>query len=640
MLTLALAQYQAGPIIAPLQPSPLPHLSSPIELTPRLRSILAATPQSTGVQTGSDIQVTTDPNNLPQNEPSIAINPTDPFNLVASANDYRIALVTGGAWLGYYSSKDGGRTWSNKLIPGFPGDNTTTPLSGYTYTADPGVAFDNNGNAYISGIAYNVRGNNVVDGTVFVSKSTDSGATFPSTTLVYLGDGTKIFNDKPYLTTDQSTSTHTGTVYVSWTKFTQTDATIQTSYSRDGGATFSAPKLLSVSGSNQGSVPAVGPNGEVYVVWHDFVCGFQHCLRIAKSLDGGLTFNLRSIHPVITIPDTLPPTNFRVNSFPTLAVDELNGNVYVAWADDRSLSFGADILFTRSTDGGFLWSDPYRVNDDTTTNDQFFPWMAASNGTISIVFYDRREDPNNHHLNLFYARSQDRGVTFETNVKVSDLPINPDINFQGTFIGDYIGVAADPSRARPVWTDTRNLNQDIYTDVVSLSQTHDIAVHSLVPERGFAYATVSATLKITVNVQNLGAFPESFSATVTAGSFNLGTQTSPVIPAGTSITLTFTWSTQSVALGTYTIVGSASVLANETSTLDNFLTDGTVQIRFPGDVNADGIVNIIDLATVGAAFGTTNGNPGYKPEADINNDAQVNIIDLSIVGSHFGAVAP
>jgi hypothetical protein len=99
-------------------------------------------------------------------------------------------------------------------------------------------------------------------------------------------------------------------------------------------------------------------------------------------------------------------------------------------------------------------------------HDHFFPWMAVSHGLLSIVFYDRRLDPQNHLVDVFYAESADGGVSFSPNLRVTDQPSDP-----GTlnFIGDYIGIASNGTLAHPVWTDLRNVsiipgNEDIFTE--------------------------------------------------------------------------------------------------------------------------------------------------------------------------------
>src|SRR6267143_6355977 len=412
--------------------------------------------QFVSLASGDDIQVSTSP--LSQNEPSIAINPSNPQQLVAGANDQ---LATRD-WLGAYTSSDGGLTWTNGLIP------MTGNLTAFQEASDPAVSFSQNGILYYSGVAFNIQRNNAVDGTVFVSKSTDGGSSFPLTTIVASGSNRigGIFNDKPYLGVDETTGLFAGRVYVSWTRFTSSQTSdIMVAYSGDGGRSFSS-SLRPVSNSllNQGSVPVVGPNGALYVIWND-LSNFQ--IMVAKSTDGGFSFaSPLVVSSIVPLPSThLANSLFRVNSNPTAAADYSNGNVYVAWADYRNGY--ADILASRSLDGGVTWSKPIRVNDGTTSNDSFFPWMAVSHGLLNIVFYDRRLDPGNRLMDVFYAESGDGGVSFSPNLRITDQSSDPgNLNF----IGDYIGIASNGTLAHPVWTDLRNVsstnpvNEDIFTE--------------------------------------------------------------------------------------------------------------------------------------------------------------------------------
>ncbi|MDE0485197.1 MAG: ABC transporter substrate-binding protein [Candidatus Poribacteria bacterium] len=59
--------------------------------------------------------------------------------------------------------------------------------------------------------------------------------------------------------------------------------------------------------------------------------------------------------------------------------------------------------------------------------------------------------------------------------------------------------------------------------------------------------------------------------------------------------------------------------------------DGTI----PGDVNGDGVVNILDLTYVASHFGK-NVDPAQTPNPDVNGDSIVNILDLVIVASMIG----
>ncbi|HEX4810922.1 MAG TPA: hypothetical protein VH325_18435, partial [Bryobacteraceae bacterium] len=63
-----------------------------------------------------------------QNEPSMAVSSRNPLHLIAGNNDYRTVDLpglpydepTGDAWLGFFTSIDGGNSWQSTLVPGYP----------------------------------------------------------------------------------------------------------------------------------------------------------------------------------------------------------------------------------------------------------------------------------------------------------------------------------------------------------------------------------------------------------------------------------------------------------------------------------------------------------------------------------------
>lgn len=61
-----------------------------------------------------------------------------------------------------------------------------------------------------------------------------------------------------------------------------------------------------------------------------------------------------------------------------------------------------------------------------------------------------------------------------------------------------------------------------------------------------------------------------------------------------------------------------------------------VRAVFPGDVNGDLAVDVVDLALVGAAFGSVAGMANWNPFADFDGNGVVDVIDLAVVGSNFG----
>lgn len=435
-----------------------------------------------------DITKSNDPFNRQQVEPTIAIDPTNPQIIVAGAQDLRGVPEFGDRWHGYYRSVDGGLTWTSTLLPGFPTDTSeqglASPIHGYDFTSDPVLAFDNMGNVFYVGIA--VKWAPYRDA-IFVAKYTNHGETYDSTVIVYVSNESFKFLDKPWIAVDTSGGEYDGNIYVVWSAFTGWAGREQIMFSRstDHGATFSEPQIISkppnVSSFNLWAVIAVAPNGDVYVAWDSFIWTPMELKKfsivVTRSTDGGESFGPRiKVHDVVPLPIPLPNNQFRVLSLPTIGADE-NG-VYIAWDDFRTGD--ADILFSRSTDGGFTWTSPIRVNDETA-NHQFFPAMSVSGGNIHIVFYDSRNDPSGQLLDVYYAQSIDGGLSFQTNLRVTEVSFDPNIvprtvqpGAAFPFMGDYINIASVPTEAHVIWTDNRNvdltaddnhgrLDQDVFT---------------------------------------------------------------------------------------------------------------------------------------------------------------------------------
>ncbi len=417
------------------------------------------------IRFGENFAVTSTPQ--PNNEPAIAIDPNDPLHLVAAGNDY--GGFNDDAWVGYYVSWDGGKTWSRDLIPGYLG-GPISQLTGYRAAGDPVVCFDSASNVYISGICFKRPinpfnplgfGFNVGrDDGIFVAKSTDGGITFDQVRIVMPALSSTIsFHDKEWMAVDLNN----GNVYVIWVVFTAFSmANVLFSRSTDGGNRFSRLTVISEYRTgelnSQGSTIQVTPDGTVHVAWIDFN---EMAVRYCYSTDQGQSFSTpQSICDVEEIPrDDLPNCGYRTPTLLMSAVDlsdtNTSGNLYITWNDYR---YGdADILLIHSKDGGNTWSEPIRVNNDTMNNnkDQFFSAVAVSpQGYVHLIYYDRRNDENNTLLEIYYALSKDGGdnFTFQANMTTESFDGN---NAPHAFIGDYIGVTVSNTTAYGIWCDTR-----------------------------------------------------------------------------------------------------------------------------------------------------------------------------------------
>ncbi len=166
----------------------------------------------------------------------------------------------------------------------------------------------------------------------------------------------------------------------------------------------------------------------------------------------------------------------------------------------------------------------------------------------------------------------------------------------------------------------------------------DVAVSGLAVSRNTAYNGVTTTNPIQVNVttQNLGPVPENYAVYAKANNTLIGNKTITLPAASTSV-VSFLWNnTQSLARGVYILTANATRVTGETSFGNNQLSSGTFTVKLRGDVNGDCKVDIVDLSSVGAAFGKTTGTIGFNPNTDLNNDGGINIVDLVLVAGSFG----
>ncbi|MGA9115745.1 MAG: sialidase family protein [Bacteroidota bacterium] len=395
------------------------------------------------------------PSSTDPEEVSIAINPVNPLNLVAGANLHY-----------YYSSTNGGLTWTQGTLS-----------STYRVWGDPVVVFDHLGNTYFGHLSNPPSPGYWID-RIVVQKSTDGGLTWNNG--VGVGFNPPLRNqDKEWLAADMTLSPWRGNVYMAWTEFDRynssstTDSTrILFSRTTDAGATWSAPVRVSDLGGDcrdgdntvEGAVPAVGPDGEVYMAWSG-----PAGIMLDRSTDGGQTFGADVF--VAAQPggwDFNVPGIYRCNGMPVTACDvsggPYRGQLYVLWSDQRNGLSDTDVFLSRSTDGGLTWDAARRVNNDLTGTHQFFPWMTVdqSNGFLYALFYDRRNSTGNA-TEVFVARSTDGGETF-TNFPVSQSAFTPSA---GIFFGDYTNIAAAGGKVYPIWMRLDGSVLSVWTALVS-----------------------------------------------------------------------------------------------------------------------------------------------------------------------------
>lgn len=434
-----------------------------------------------------------------RNETPIAVNPTNPNNVIAGSHRYRLD-IQGGTLIVHvvsaaYVTFDGGNTWTN-VIP---------PLGSYQFFGDPAIAFDSRGNAYYAFIAdHEGQGGLFTNVSIVVYRSTDGGMTWQGPVTVAAGNGGVVgpqdFNDKVYITADKSpTSPFRDRVYVTWTRFLSgptgayIESPIYESHSPDG---VNWTMGREISGANtaictvdfgdqdnmcdvdQLSQPNVGPDGTVYVAFENFNTPADNQMLIVRSKDGGNNWEGPFFATMVAdgpgrYPsnadgrDTLTGCQFRVNSAGTLAVDPASGALYLVWSDNRKGTpeqTNNDVYMVRSTDRGRTWTTSVSVNKNPS--DQFYPWAAVGpKGEVVVGYMDRQYQPAGAKCQYGFTVSVSRnsGKTFasqrvDTGISLADKSrwFSGATGGNTLFIGDYNGLAVgSDGNAWAVWTDSR-----------------------------------------------------------------------------------------------------------------------------------------------------------------------------------------
>lgn len=391
-------------------------------------------------------------------EPAIAVNPKNPFHMVAAWQQGRIsngaALDTAVSY-----SRDGGEHWHKSKLTFQVCKGGVTQRSGddwLSYSAD-------GSRVYLCAAALNATkepGTKRQSG-VLVAISEDDGATWSEprylfSSKYYISEPTHRFPnaDKTSLTADPNDPDRAIAV---WATFISSHGNAQSSSTADGGKTWSAvrlvydpyPDLLKQSLSNGIQNDNQASNNVVTMLprkcrtngdWLNFAVRvyarpgatdaqymndsfpFQYTLTdivAVRSKDQGRTWNPDAKVVVSSFVNNLVFTGGYTydaegnitggvgtrmrndQTVPSYNVNPNNGFLYVA---GQANSFRADqlqqIALTTSRDGGYTWSKGAQVNRtpaDAPNPQAFGPFVAVTqSGRVGVLYFDFRNDDRSH----------------------------------------------------------------------------------------------------------------------------------------------------------------------------------------------------------------------------------------------------
>lgn len=441
-------------------------------------------------------------------EPHMSMNPLAPTEFFNAFNINNAHYTTDG-W-----------NWSN-----------ITPSFGTSMRGDPVTAYDSLGNLYYM----NMYGSVSILGCRLV-KSTDNGATWSSSVICING------RDKNWIACDQTSGPYANYVYCTMTGTSSPQGAF--SRSTDNGATFSQTETFNTQ-TLPGMMVAVGPNtvngdvpgGCVYVVTHSG-SNSNGTYTFYLSTDGGLNFTQQSSagftgYIGVELSGRSTIQGMRTRPYPFIAADNsygtYRGRLYLVYATNNPAGNGnkPDVYCRYSTDQGATWSSAVMINDDTspTTNHQFFPaiWCDKSTGRLYAKWYDSRLCPTSDSMDVYASYSDDGGVTWAPNYRISNQTFKIDISAGApAYQGDYDAITSLDNQSMLVWTDFRFNG---FASMVAYFPDYAMILNP-------ATSTVQNdldTVQLGVEVPDVKAFTETI------------TFTAEVSPSPSSGSLTFEW---------------------------------------------------------------------------------------------------
>ncbi len=440
---------------------------------------------------------------------------------------------------GYGFSSDGGLTFTDGGTPPFgtriglgPGPQGQSATGRYITRGDPWLAADSTGDGafYYANLAIWDDQPALPPAGVSVHTGAFRGRNFSwaDSVLIQSPDYPNDFVDKEALAVDRRGNRTV--LYVSLTNFVEVCdipffgfGQIELYRSLNGGATWSRTIIqpdesfvidptrpdCGLDGViDQGSMPAVGPEGELYVAWErgwfaPLVGGAalpRAEIAVARSDNQGATFGSRVSVASICSGALTPPAAYNrtsSNDFPRIAVAQSGphrGRVYVAFQDCSAASGAApfgpdtDVYVSFSDTGGATWSTPTPVHAVADGKVQFWPVVSVDpTGNVDVTYYEMQDvnvtpDPNDVECSVriggplnnpilrqsrvttfsdvFWAQSTDGGATWQAPVRMTDVSTNwcaaTPLNSIIPNFGDYNTSLSFGNNVFAVWADGRN----------------------------------------------------------------------------------------------------------------------------------------------------------------------------------------
>ena len=420
-----------------------------LEVNRALQERSPAFPRSFGPFVSVQVNVDENGDNIAgdaANEPSIALNPVNPDNMVIGwrqfdtiSNNFRQA--------GMAFTTDGGSSWNND-----------GPLDAGVFRSDPVLDADSEGNIFYYSLTADA---NFEIFTCDMFISADGGSTWSNP--IPAGGG-----DKQWMVIDRTAGSGNGFIHAIWNRFFSCCPPGFFTRSTDNGLTF--PDPIDIEQNIFWGTMSVGPDGELYICGRDLP-NDPIVIRSDNADELGLpTF------PQATNVDLNGQSENGEGPNPGGLLGQYDietdhtrgpnrGNVYLLGSTNPPGPDPLDIVFSRSVDGGLTWSPPNRINADPQISgayNWFGTMSVAPNGRIDVIWNDMRDDPGGNMSAMYYSASFDAGLTWTANIQVAGAFNSLIGHPQQNKIGDYYDMRSTNDAAHVAYSATFNGEQDVY----------------------------------------------------------------------------------------------------------------------------------------------------------------------------------
>lgn len=308
-----------------------------------------------------------------------------------------------------------------------------------------------------------------------------------------------------------------------------------------------------------------------------------------------LIAKLHVIPDSITGPQWVPQTNFTIK----IAVEDVED----LYGYEFNLAYDSDILTC------------YGIILNTPLGEMHFTTSFSINGTLGEVWVKTE----------FYSPAVP--ITTYTNLTLVTLFFKVDKIGESTL--HLFDTNVTDTEGRPIVHDT--------TDGYFATLIVDIGILNAEAYPSKVYESWIVTINVTV--LNKGDLTETFDIDIYYDNSSVETLTVQNLAPSEERTLTSEWDTTGVIPYcdyNYTIRAEVLPLTYELNKSDNSFTNGKISVKLMGDINGDGVVELLDFSLMTDAYGSYPGHIRWNPDCDLNQDGIVELTDFLVLSNNYG----